>query len=494
MNTHTMFSSLDRATLLLSKRARTRIWESCMLGWLLLLVGCNVQPANERQIGRQPDIFPDYIGVTVPIDMAPLNFAMADDSVSRIDVTVNGNRGGSLHVGGKYANFPMKEWRELLNQNRGSRLSVSVAAYRDGSWTRYRSFFINVSDDSIGARSITYRRIAPDYEQYGRMGIYKRNLSDFKEKSIVDNSDRLGMCVNCHTSNGGSVDEYVFHARGEHAGTFIRRNGHLSRVVMPDLSSETTQSSYPIPRFLLYPSWHPGGRYCAFSTNKTSQMFHLANAEKRMEVYDAESDVFIYDAENHRIIVDTLTMRHYWAENCPAFSPDGRWLYFVTAPRGQYSTSYDQRCYSLCRVAFDERTGHFTGAVDTLINTPDQPSITWPRPSADGRYLMYTVVNWGYFSIWHPEADLWLLDLQTGEQRCMEEVNSPHADSFHNWSPSGNWFLFTSRRGDGPYTRIYLSRIGYDGRATKPFLLPMRNPRDYKTKLTYSFNTPEFQL
>lgn len=483
----------DHKTSLLTKRARTRIWVSCMLAWLLL-VGCNVQPANERQIGRQPDIFPDYIGVTVPVDMAPLNFAMADDSVSRIDVTVNGSLGGSIHVGGDYADFPTDEWHELLRQNRGSHLSVSVAAYRDGSWTRYRSFFINVSNDSIGARSITYRRIAPDDEQREHMGIYKRNLSDFKETALVENGGRLGMCVNCHTSNGGSADQYVFHVRGEHAGTFIRHNGHLSRVVMPAPASETSQASYPIPRFLLYPSWHPGGRYCAFSTNKTSQVLHLADAEERMEAYDAESDVFVYDTEKNRIIIDTLTMRRYWVENCPAFSPDGRWLYFVTARREQHPISYDQKRYSLCRVAFDEQTGHFTGAVDTLINTPDQPSITWPKPSADGRYLMYTVVNWGHFSIWHPEADLWLLDLQTGEQRRMDEVNSPRADSFHNWSPSGNWFLFTSRRGDGLYTRIYFSRLGDDGRATKPFLLPQRNPRDYDVQSLYSFNTPEFEL
>ena len=67
----------DFIATLLSKSARTWIWLSCMLGGLLL-VGCNMQPTNERQIGRQPDIFPDYIGVTVPVDMAPLNFAMAD--------------------------------------------------------------------------------------------------------------------------------------------------------------------------------------------------------------------------------------------------------------------------------------------------------------------------------------------------------------------------------------------------------------------------------
>ena len=214
-----MLFSYDRAILQLKlKKVKTLIWElPCMLGWLLL-VACNAQPANERQAGTQPDIFPDYIGVTVPVDIAPLNFAMADDSVSSIDVTVKGSLGGSIHV---------------------AHLSVSVAACREGRWTRYRIFLINVGNDSIGARSITYRRIAPGYEQYGHMGIYKRNLASFDETVLVDNSSRPGMCVNCHTNNGGNGEQYVFHARNENGGTFIKHNGKLARVVIDKKSTET---------------------------------------------------------------------------------------------------------------------------------------------------------------------------------------------------------------------------------------------------------------
>ncbi|MBQ1666409.1 MAG: hypothetical protein II063_00340, partial [Prevotella sp.] len=73
---------------------------------------------------------------------------------------------------------------------------------------------------------------------------------------------------------------------------------------------------------MVYPYWHPNKRYCAFSTNKTSQMFHTAN-NKRIEVYDSSSDVFVYDTETHEVLRDTLIMKKYWAENCPAFSPDG---------------------------------------------------------------------------------------------------------------------------------------------------------------------------
>ena len=243
---------------------------------------------------------------------------------------------------------------------------------------------------------------------------------------------------------------------------------------------------------MVYPYWHPGGRYCAFSTNKTSQMFHAA-AVKRVEVYDSSSDVFVYDTEKHEILKDTLVMKTYWAENCPAFSPDGKWLYFITAKRQAYPDDYDKELYSLCRVSFDESTGRLGDTVDTLVNAAKTgKSVSWPRPSYDGRYVMYTQADYGYFTAWHPESDLWLLNLQTGETRPMEEVNSNRVESLHNWSANSKWFLFTSRRDDGLYTRVYLASIDEEGRATKPFMLPQRDPKRYYHMSLYSFNTPDF--
>ena len=74
----------------------------------------------------------------------------------------------------------------------------------------------------------------------------------------------------------------------------------------------------------------------------------------------------------------------------------------------------------------------------------------------------------------------------------MDEVNSDRSESFHNWSANSHWFLFTSRRDDGLYTRVYLSSIDERGHATKPFLLPQRNPKEYYRRLLYSYNTPDF--
>mgnify|MGYP001516765639 FL=1 len=77
--------------------------------------------------------------------------------------------------------------------------------------------------------------------------------------------------------------------------------------------------------------------------------------------------------------------------------------------------------YSLCSIAFHPEDGTFGDRIDTLISarTLDK-SISFPKPSFDGKYLMFTLSDYGNFSIWHKEADLWLLDLKTGTYRNLE--------------------------------------------------------------------------
>ena len=454
-----------------------------------ILMACSSSPKDVSKVDDLPEIYPDYVGVTVPVGFAPLNFAMTDEAFETIDVEVKGSKAGSLHANGDYADFDIDAWHQLLEQNKGAVLTFTVCAKKDGQWVQYKDFTVDISADSLEAWGITYRRIPPSYEMYSLMGLYQRNLSNFDEMELLQNTRTPNQCVNCHTTNRTNPDQYLFHVRGDHGATVIGRSQE-SGVGNQDLLQAKNDM---LGGSMVYPYWHPGGRYCAFSTNKTSQMFHTTKKNKRIEVYDASSDVFVYDTQTHTILRDTLIMKKYWAENTPAFSPDGKWLYFTTAQRQVYPTDYDQEKYSLCRVSFDEETGKIGEQVDTLINTRETgKSVSWPRPSYDGCYLMYTQTDYGYFTIWHPEADLWLLDLQTGETRPMTEVNSDRAESLHNWNVNSRWFLFTSRSEDGLYTRICFSHFDPSGKATKPFLLPQRNPRQYYRRLLYSYNTPDF--
>ena len=434
-----------------------------IIGVILLLTACQEQVSNPSVVAELPKIYPDYVGVTIPAGIAPLNFNFAGGDIDRMDVVVRGEKGGQLHVQGDVADFDIDEWHRLTEQNRGAKLLFTVCVKRDGAWRQYADFSITVSPYALDEWGLTYRRIAPGYEVYSKMGLYQRDLSTFNEYPIIENTQVPGMCINCHSSAQTDGQRELLKAKNELLGGSM-----------------------------VYPYWHPSKQYCAFSTNQTRQGFHVAHDE-RIEVFDLSSDVFVYHPATHEIITDSLLQTKDWSENSPVFSPDGRWLYYMTCLQREYPADFKKEQYNLCRIAFDAQTGRFGDKVDTLFNAVKMgKSLTWPRPSYDGRYLLFTLQDYGYFSVWHNESDQWLLDLQTGEARPLTEANSNRADSYHNWNVNSHWVVFTSRRGDGLYTRLYLMSIDEQGRASKPFLLPQRNPWDYYDSSLYSFNTPDF--
>ena len=154
---------------------------------------------------------------------------------------------------------------------------------------------------------------------------------------------------------------------------------------------------------------------------------------------------------------------------------------------------YKDEKYDLCRIAFNPETGSFGSEVDTLFRATSMgKSLTWPRPSYDGKYILFTLQDYGYFSIWHEESQQWLLELRTGEARELTELNSLRADSYHSWNVNSHWVVFTSRRDDGLYSRLYLASVDDQGHWSKPFLLPQRNPQHYYESSLFSFNVPDF--
>lgn len=446
------------------------------------LTACSEHPQNAKIVDTEPAIWPDYAGVTIPQGVAPLNFAMADDA-ALVEAKVSAPSGKSTTACGDEANFDIDQWRTILSECKGGdSLIVTVSAkYADG-WRTFRPFSIYVSGDSLSATGLTYRRIAPGYEVYSKMGIYYRDLSTFKETVIMENTEVPNSCVNCHTARRGTSGDFMFHVRGANGGTLLSTNGKLEILNTP--TPQTIGA-------LTYPAWHPDGRHIAFSANTTRQSFHQGS-DKRLEVFDVASDIVVYDTELNKLIITPLLNNtdSCW-ETFPYFSADGGELYYCsTTPRQMPSEVRDVR-YSLRKVAFDAARGVIG---DSLVNvlTLDSLSISFPRTSPDGRFLMFTACDYGTFPIWHREADLWLLDLGSGEARPMDEINSGEAESFHEWSTNSRWVIFSSRRGDGLYTRLYLCHVDTAGRASKPFLLPQISPKEYYDEMMQSYNVPSF--
>lgn len=460
---------------------------------LLLFAACNGKVSDAKQEAAQPQIYPDYIGVTIPVNIAPLNFNMADENALCIDAVITDRHGHTLHSQGKESvDFDLDDWHALMAQNRGDSLSVTVSAKYDDGWHTYRPFTIYVSSDSIDY-GLCYRLIEPGYEVWSKMGIYERDLSTFDERALIENTQFEG-CVNCHIFNRGNPADMSLHIRGPHGATLLRHGDGP----MAAYNTKTDQTL----GLCVYPYWHPSGRYIAYSTNTTKQTFHSAHPN-RVEVFDEASDLQVYDVDHNELLLSPLLKQDSVYETYPVFSPDGRSLYFCAAralPEGSHQL--DSIRYNLCRIDFDPTTGTFDDHIETIIDASvSSPrggrkgaSISFPRPSYDGRFLCYTLSDYGQFSIWHHEADLYLLNLATGESHPMGGANSDDTESFHNWSTNSRWLVFSSRRDDGLFTRPYFCHVDAKGVVSKAFMLPQRHPRRFYGERFFSFNVPDFVI
>ena len=449
------------------------------------LMGCTTETVKDaKQENVLPQIYPDYLNVTIPVNIAPLCFNMADEAALLIDAVITDRHGNNLHSQGEESvDFDIVDWHTLLGQNCGDSLNVTVSAkYADG-WHTYLPFTLYVSPDSIDY-GICYRLIEPGYEVWSKMGIYERNLSSFDERQLIENTQFEG-CVNCHSFNRGNPANMSLHIRGPHGATLLSKDDGA-------ITAYNTKTDQTLG-LCVYPYWHPSGRYIAYSTNTTRQTFHSVHPN-RIEVFDEASDLQVYDIENNELLLSPLLKQDSIYETYPVFSADGRSLYFCAArslPEGNHQL--DSIRYNLCRIDFDPATGNFGDRIDVIVDAVSQhKSISFPRPSYDGRYLCYTLSDYGQFSIWHHEADLDLLDLATGEIRPMTDANSGDTESFHNWSTNSRWLVFSSRRDDGLFTRPYFCHIDAQGNVSKAFMLPQRNPRRFYRERFLSFNVPDF--
>lgn len=446
---------------------------------LTLLMACNLSVPEGTKTDTLPPIFPDYADVTIPPNIAPLNFKVTD-ATGNVFVRLLSGEKEVLARGskGKISISPSR-WKDLLESTAGGAVEVIVfAEYKDG-WKEYKPFKWHVSKDKIDPY-IAYRLIEPGYELWNNMGIYQSNLENYTQTAIMENKMTSNNCMNCHSFCMQDPEKMLFHMRETHPGTILVIGEEIEKL---NTKTEQTMSN------LVYPSWHPGGRFIAFSVNNTKQAFHM-NDRNRVEVFDEASDVVVYDTEKHEIVTSPLLFAKERWETFPTFSPDGKTLYFCTAePRP--IAEFEQIKYSLCSVSFDPDKRTFGSAVDTLYNANDGKSASFPRVSPDGKHLLYTLSGYGNFSIWHKDADLYLADLNAGTTRPVDEVNSNDVESYHSWSSNSRWVVFSSRRIDGLYTRPYFAHVDENGKAGKPFLLPHKDP-DFYHHFMKSYNIPEF--
>ena len=450
--------------------------------WMLVtLLSCSDTIKIDQVVNKTPEIFPDYTEVVIPPNIAPLNFALKEHrGKCRLLLTFESHQ---LEVKGEKGSFkiPESKWKKFVFSAQGKSIQVVVQVETEKGWIEYAPFSIQVAQEKVDSH-LVYRLIDPGYELWNKMGIYQRDVESFEQSAIIENKMTESNCVNCHSFCMQNPEHMLLHMREKYSGTLL-----VNRDKIEKLNTKTKETISP----LVYPSWHPSGKYVAFSVNTTKQAYHL-NDKNRIEVYDEASDVVVYDVEKQEIITTNKLFSKEAFETFPTFSPDGKTLYFCSAEARPIPQEYEKVKYHLCSISFNPEERSFGSQIDTLYNAQkDGMSASFPRVSPDGRYLLYTLSGYGNFSIWHKDADLHMIELATGVSRPLEEVNSEDVESYHSWSSNGRWFVFSSRRIDVLYTRPYIAYVSPEGEIGKPFLLPQKDT-DFYQAFMKSFNIPEF--
>jgi hypothetical protein len=447
-----------------------------LFGFLALSAAAGGTPET-----RLPTIDPDYCGVVIPPNIAPLDFRIQEPGRS-FAVRIKGMAGAPIEITSRKPEvvIPIKPWRALLEANRGQAITLQVTAKQeDGTLSQFAVITNFVAPEPIDG-FLVYRRLNWQFTRYanGNIGIYQRNLADYDETELVRIKERnpaINTCVNCHTFLKNQPDIMALHAR-------VGSTGEKPMII----ANQGTITTVAKPFGLL--AWHPSGHLLAFSQNKFSMILHSVGRNR--DVYDGKGEMGIYILASETVVMPPKLALPDRFETWPTWSPDGKYLYFCSGPKLPVQ-QYQEIKYDLMRIAFDEASGAWGDVEEVLSSKTTGLSIAEPRISPDGNHLLFCMFPYSSFPGTQPESDLYMMDLRTKKYQRLDEVNSNRSECWHSWSSNGRWFVFSSKRRDGLLTRPYFSYFDSQGQTHKPFLLPQKDPADYYDSLPQMINLPE---
>ncbi|MCP4451129.1 MAG: cytochrome C biosynthesis protein [Planctomycetes bacterium] len=428
----------------------------------------------------EPNISPDYSGIVLPPNIAPPNFSIREEGTGfRVDILCDEATPIRIKNASGHMKIPVRPWRALLRTHQGQPIHFEIAVQgKDGTWRQFKRITNTIAEHPIDS-TLVYRFMKPIYNWWKDIGIYQRQLANFETSCVLKGASFGQGCVNCHSFVQNDPETMTIGLRSKTYGshTLLAQDGQVDKIGAK----------------WGYTAWHPFGHMATYSINKVRQFFHVGGMEVR-DVVDLDSALTCYYVADGRVVSPPALADKDRLETYPTWSPDGRFLYFCSAPilwddDTVPPKKYDEIQYDLHRIAYDPDTDQW-GEVETVLAAKDTGlSILLPRISPDGRFLMFCMCPYGCFPIYQPGSDLYLMDLHTGTFQKLT-INSEYSESWHSWSSNGRWIAFSSKRHGGLFTRTYFSYVDENGTAHKPFVLPQKDPTAYDSMMQ-TFSVPE---
>lgn len=473
--------------------------------------GCGRQTAEwPTALAQDAPVFPNYAieDLVIPINIAPLNFVVAEDRWAKAEVVklrafagemaaegvwTTARAADSLQVkirrqdGFRHVSFPIEEWQRCLEaaatQAAATQAAAGAASAAQTAGAGARGFVAldfydkdgrllspspallwQVSSDKIDPY-LLYRLSAYDENPCKNLEVEERNITNFDKRLLMDNQRTGGQCFNCHASAQNDAGSMSVHLRGANGGTLLFTNGTFRKIALPD--------GFPNLR-LAYPAWHPSQKFIAFSSARI-QVFPHTNAYKTQDlIIDTLGRMLVYDLDRNLLLpvpsdrkAAALHNAHYEV-SFPVFSPDGTRLYFCHAEkyRPDSNLSVVQNLsrfrYHIAASDFDTATRQFSEPYVVCLDSTC--SLSQPTIAPGGRYMVVTKLSLGSFPSQNG-GELAMIDLSAHDENGLCAVQdipalaSKDGKKSHIFGSNGRWMVFGSKRINGSNAYIYLSRI-----------------------------------
>jgi len=444
--------------------------------------------SNYQTSDQYPAIRPDYSGVTIPPNIAPMNFNI-EIQAEKYLVKAYCDSKDKIEINSSTPKiiFPAKTWHKLLKNNKGKTLNFDIyTKTKNSNWLKYKTIKNNIAADDIDPY-LFYRKLHLHHfrsRENGPIKLVQQNLTNFKTRTIITNQDFHSGCVNCHSPLNHKTEKATIGIRSSLHGinTLYIQNNKVQKIGTK----------------LGYNSWHPSGKIIAYSTNKIRRFFHSAKNEVR-DAIDMDSMIGYYNTQTQKITPITELTNKKKLESYPMFSADGKYLYYCSTDLAWKDSKklppdkYDKVKYDLMRIPYDINKDIWGAPQPVLPVTQTQKSAMMPRTSPDGRWLVTCLANYGSFPAWLPSSDLYITDLKQAEETGKFNaeklsINTNQSQSWHCFSSNSKWLAYSSKQQNGLFTRTYITYINEQGQARKSFVVPQKDPLFYDSHLeTFSF-------
>jgi len=322
---------------------------------------------------------------------------------------------------------------------------------------------------------VVYRLVTPLFHSAKTPDMFFLNVATLDSGLFYPSAGSY--CTNCHSfPNTPSTPEKDYNL-----AIAIRHRDGDKRLTVLGLYNFLQRQGKGISASTFFMSWNPDGTKLAVCEGKDTYSKPLTTLETQ-EFLVRMADIHIVDrVTGEDSLLPGASSRDYM-ETFPAWSTDGKTILFTRAE--EIGDNWHPLKFSIYQVPYNDGKG---GESTPLPGASENgKSNFFPRFSPDGKWMVWTVAEWS--SLVSPTSDLWITSARDWSNPRKLECNCDCAmDSHHSWSSNSRWLLFTSKRDDGIFARMYLTEIDEEGHASAPVEVPTPGGDD-----VMCYNVPEF--